>query len=398
MIILSSCEKAIDSGDIIVKFYGDAYEDIGYSVVKADNGYVITGQLTEISRNPGNYINGSEKKLGVIKTDSDGNIVWQKILGDKVSASGSKVIYDDGHIICVGYSFDSVTLQKDIYVAMMDADGNGLVQKIFKSEGNQYGTDIIKTPAGFLILGTTDVEQGSGESTGNAPGKKDILLLTINDNLDQLLPPVGKGFPGNDEGIAIRQERNGGYIVVGTTDRSDNSENGQAGDNICLFRVNVDGSTTQIRIIGNAEDESAADIEVLDDGYLVAGTIGKEGFDQRGYVWKIPSDIYDEPVSAHEILISKAASDKPSFSLKAICRYKTNSFLMAGQYREASSSRMLIFATDIDGNMINGKILVEGGTGNQVAFDVICDDENIIAVGKNSYENNSMISLLKFRF
>ena len=193
-ILLSSCEKSIDSGDNIVKYYGDAYEDIGYSVVKADNGYVITGQLTEITRNPGNYITGSEKKFGVIKTSSDGNIVWQKKLGDNVSAAGSKVIYNDGQIICIGYSIDSVTLQKDIFVAKMEADGGSLVQKIFKIDGNQYGTDIIKTPAGFLILGTTDVEQGSGESTGNAPGKKDILLLTINDNLDQLLPPVGKGF------------------------------------------------------------------------------------------------------------------------------------------------------------------------------------------------------------
>ena len=90
IIILSSCEKAVDNGDVIIKYYGDAYEDIGYSVVKADKGYVITGQLTEISRNPGNYITGSEKKFGVIKTGSDGNTVWQKMLGgDKISASGS---------------------------------------------------------------------------------------------------------------------------------------------------------------------------------------------------------------------------------------------------------------------------------------------------------------------
>ena len=43
--------------------------------------------------------------------------------------------------------------------------------------------------------------------------------------------------------------------------------------------------------------------------------------------------------------------------------------------------------------------MIGSGTGIQVAYDVIWDDDDkIIAVGKNSYENNSMISLLKFNF
>ena len=72
---------------------------------------------------------------------------------------------------------------------------------------------------------------------------------------------------------------------------------------------------------------------------------------------------------------------------------------MAGQAGTGSSAKMLIFVTDSDGNLVEGKQMIAGGTGAQVAYDVISDgDDNIIAVGKNSYETNSMISLLKFRF
>jgi hypothetical protein len=186
---------------------------------------------------------------------------------------------------------------------------------------------------------------------------------------------------------------------VGTTDRSELKADKQAGNNIFLLRVNADGSATQPRIIGGTADEYAADMEVLNDGYLIAGTTGSEGSVQQGYVWGISSNIYTAPIINHEIKIEPSSSAQPSFSVKAICRYKTNSIVMAGQVVIGSSAEMLIFVTDADGYLVEGKKKITGSTGVQVAYDVISDDDdNIIAVGKNSYENNSMISLLKFRF
>ena len=400
VMILSACEKTPDTNEVILKYYGDAYEDIGYSVAKVENGYVIAGQLTEIKRDVSNYITGSVKRFGVIKTSSDGNMIGERIiLGDSITAIASKVLaLTDGSIICTGY-VNSTKTQQDILVVKLDNKGKVLLQKIFSSDGNQYGTDIIKTQEGFLILGTTDKKrEPSTDFTGNAAGKKDILLVRINENLESVGLPVATGFIGNDEGKVLRNDINGGYIVVGTTDRSDKPKSEQAGNNIFLLRVNADFSATQFRILGGVKDEYAADIEVLSDGYFVAGTIGNDGDEQSGYVWTISSNINAEPVSEHAIDIEPSLTAKSSFSLKAICRYKTNSYLMAGQYGTGSTARMLVFSTDADGNFVEGKLKVEGGTGSQVAYDIISDGDDIIAVGKNSYENNSMISLLKFRF
>jgi hypothetical protein len=405
VIALSSCEKSQDREDVLFKLYGDVYEDIGYSIAKSGDGYVIGGQFTEIFRIGGNYIEINKsinnKKMAIIKTDINGIVIWKKSFGDKLTAIGSKVLaLDDGSVICTGYVVDSVTLQKDIFVVKIDADGNNPVQKIFKSAGNQFGTDIIQTPEGFLILGSTDVENSPvTDSTGNAAGKKDILLMRINTNLDQIGAfPTVKGFPGNDIGVAIKADINGGYIVVGTTDRSEYRNTQQAGNNILLLKVNSQGDVLKTRIIGGISDEYATDIAVLSDGYLVPVTVGSETTNQKGYILKVPADIYATPVFGPDIKFSTSANIL-SYSFKAISSYKSNSYVIAGQTGTTTSSKMLIFVLDANGNQVDGKEKIFGGSGAQAAYDVISDEnDNIISVGKNSYENNSMISLLKFRF
>jgi hypothetical protein len=398
--LLSSCERNSDINDILIKFYGDAYEDIGYSVSETDNGYVITGQITRLTRD-GNYILSDTNKVAVIRTDYEGNSIGEpQIFGGKLPGSGTKVLtLEDGTIVAVGYVVDTVTNKKDIYAVKLNPGGD-YDQLIYKRTGNQYATDVIQTQDGFLILGTTDIKrEPSTEVTGNAAGKKDIFLLRVNNNLDTLAPIPAVGFIGNDEGVAIKHDLGGGYIVAGTTDRSDRPASEQSGNNVFLLRVNSDGSTTQPRIVGGTLNETASDFEVLSDGYLIAGTIGDEGSaDQRGYIWKMPRDIYNEPDFMHEIVIEQFSASAP-FSINAMCKYKTSSFLLAGQHGTGLSSRMLIFSVDAFGELVEGRIKIVGATGTQEAFDVISDDsDNVIAVGSNSYENNSMICFLKFRF
>ncbi len=398
--VLLSCERNSDTNDILLKFYGDAYEDIGYSVSETNDGYVIAGQITRLTRD-GHYILRDTNKVAVIRTDYEGNAIGEpQIFGGKLPGSGTKVLtLGDGTIVAVGYVVDTVTNKKDIYAVKLNP-GGGYQQLIYKRKGNQYATDVIQTQDGFLILGTTDIKrEPSSEVIGNAAGKKDIFLLNVNNNLDTLAPIPAVGYIGNDEGVAIKHDIGGGYIVVGTTDNSDNSEPEQSGNNIFLVRVNSDGSTTQTRIVGGTLNETASDFEVLSDGYLIAGTIGNEGStDQRGYIWKMPLDIYDEPEFEHEIIIEQSSASSP-FSINAMCKYKTSSFLLAGQHGTGLSSRMLIFSVDAFGDLVGGRIKIVGGTGTQEAFDVISDDsDDIVAVGSNSYENNSMISFLKFRF
>ena len=405
LITILSCNKTEDLNNNILKMYGDALEDIGYGVTLADDGIIIAGQLTQVTRFGTNYIEAksSRAKMGLIKTGFDGNVIWQKSFGDKFPAVGKKaIVLEDGSVVCTGSITDTVTLLTDIFVVKTDNQGNIVAQKTYKTTGdiaNQTSRDILKTSEGFIILGTTDAErQPITDSTGNEAGKDDILLLRINSNLD-LLSSWATGFPGDENGVAIKNDIGGGYIVVATTDRSDKKATIQARDNILLLKVNTQGKDTQYRIIGNTDEEYASDIEVFSDGYLIAGTIGADGGDQHGYIWKMSQNIFDAPVYEHPVNIKSSTGTAVSFKINAISRYKSTSYVMAGQSGKGSTARMLIFLTDDEGNLLPDNVVYNGGTGSQSANDIISDEAgNIFAVGKNSYETNSMISLLKFRF
>jgi hypothetical protein len=386
-LLLFSCEKISDSE--ILKFYGDAYEDIGYSVARSEAGYLIAAQYTSIARN-GREITGSRKKMALITTDLNGIEIRKDTLGDKYAASGIKVIsMEDGSSVIAGYIVDPVT-SKDVYVVKVAPNGEGYTKKTYRLAGNQYATDIIKIASGYVILGTTDVARGSGDN-GNTQGKKDIFMILTNEALDTLRT-YRTGYTGDDEGIILKQATDGSYIVVGTTDRS---YQGQAGTNIFILNVGSDlAPGIPNKILGGVNNEYAADFEILKDGLLIVGTTEGAGNSRSGHVWKT-SGITGPVTEEHQIQLDPSTSE--SFSINAICRYKTNSFLMAGQYGSASSGSMLIFTTDQNG-YFTGNTKIAGGTGNQVAYDVISDGDDIVAVGKNSYESNSMITLLKFRF
>jgi len=404
LLILSSCKKTEDIDNNILRLYGDALEDIGYGIAKTDDGFVITGQLTEVARIGTNVIDNpnSVKKMGIIKTSQNGDVVWQKKFGDQSVNTGSKsVVLEDGSVVCVGYAIDNLTLLKEIFILKTDNQGNQVAQKTFKSrdgKSNQYGIDILKTSSGFIVLGATDAEKaGTSDSTGNVAGKKDILVMKLDNNFAQI-DSWAAGYPGNDEGVSIKPDIGGGYIVVASTDRSDKPATVQSMNNILLVKINTSGNFVQQRIIGGVAEENAADIEVLSDGYLVVSTVGTEVSVQSGYVWKLAQNIFEAPVYEHPIT-SESLSTTLSFRINAVSRYKTTSFVMAGQVGTGTSARMLVFLTDGEGNLLPGKSVISGGTGSQSVNDVISDDDgNIYAVGKNSYENNSMISLLKFRF
>ncbi len=388
---LAACERSDETGQIL-KFYGDAREDIGYSITAAGDGYFIGGQLTQVKRSPETGITGSSKKIGIIKTGLDGNVIWQNYFGGKFQGSGSKIIaLDDGSAVCAGQVTDTMTSKTDIFVVKVGSDGSTLSQKIFAMPGNQTSTDILKTTGGYFLLGTTDEQRAPvTDSSGNKAGKKDILLMKLLENLDQdpsvTISP--KGFPNDDYGAAIKKDLNGDYIIAGTTSFSTGDKPGQAGNNLWIIKVDSLGREIESAILGGAQDEVAADMEIVSNGYLLAGTIGS-GTGQSVYVMKVRSDTIDRaPVFTRTL-------GTGSWSVKAISRYRTSSFVLAGQ----AGTKMLLFVVDQDGNIMPDKQLVTGSYGSQAANDVIYDTEGyVVAVGRSLYETNSMICFLKLKF
>lgn len=393
--LAAACEKS-PGEDYVMKYYGDALEDIGYSVSIASDGYIIAGQFTDIVRENGKINTSlSNKNLAVIKTDWNGNVIWKASAGGKFSDWGRKIYQlEDGSLICVGTFTDTTTAQPgetDIFAVKLSSTGEILWQKTYGGPGNQTGIDVIKTGEGLLILGTNDIEKPpSLSSAGNIEGKTNIDILKISD-AGILTGYNNLGYPNNDEVVAIKNDFGGNLIILATTEMSDP---GMDRNNLLLIRIKANTDLVESKIIGDLTDEYAADLEVFDSGYLIAGTIGKESDDQQAFTRIIGRDLYgiqDPPVTFH--------IQGSSTSIKAISKYGNNSYILSGRTGSGNAGDMLVFEADASGNPVEGKVKISGSTGLQVANDVDSgNDGYIIAVGKNSYDYNSMITLFKFRF
>jgi len=396
--LLQSCEKNSER-PYNFRLYGDAYQDIGYSVLTVSDGYVIAGQLTVIKRKDGNYIESSNKNMGIIKVNWNGDVIWKVMAGGKYDDSGSKIYQlTDGSLICTGTLTDTTGTTpgpKDIYVVKLSSTGAVEWEQTFGGPGNQTGIDIIKSQEGFMVLGTTDIaREPISDSTGNKAGFSDLFFLRISDNGDSI-DSKAWGYPENEVPRSIKYDAPGSYIVFGTTDMI-NVNKGQLKSNMFLLKLNSDGNVSGgVKIIGGAADEYAADVEVLDDGYQIAGTVGKPGETQQIYAARFKQNIFEDPFYTKTFPVS----GQTSCAVNSVSRYGTDSFVLAG-YTGISSPRMLVFEIDKDGNEVAGHIMIHGSSGTEeVGYDVISgDDGYIIAVGRNTYDVNSMITFLKFRF
>ncbi len=400
LFLFVSCEKT-DDEQYTLKFYGDAYENIGYSVSILPDGYAIAGQFTDLTRQAGLGIVASDKNMGIIKTGWDGSVKWKLSAGGKWDDWGSKIYQNtDGSLICVGTSSDSTAadgLTTDIFVVKVSASGTIEWQKSYGGPGNQTGIDIVNTLNGnYMILGSTDVErQPLSASTGNISGNTDILLLKIKENGD-FVESIAYGYPGNDIGKVLTWNTDGTFLIYGTTDKSDPL---QGNNNLLLMKIDAAGSVTESKIIGTTLDEYAGGMVVLSDGYLLIYNVLQNDGSQEIHALKLSNNIYSAPVFDNNISVTNPLTNDKSAWVYSISKYKSDSFILAGQSGKGSSGKMMIIEIDASGNPVPEHQMFRGSTGLQVAYDVTSgDDGYIIAVGKNSYDVNSMITLLKFKF
>ena len=176
--------KIDDVGDLVWQhsFGGTGIERARDIAKTKDGGYVITGSTfstdVDISENKG------ESDIWLIKIDGAGNLVWNKSFGGtQFDASESVTTSKDGGFIIVGNSkspdMDANTNagENDIWVIKTDANGNMVWQKSFGGSGLDYGFDAVETSSGSIVLVG---EAASTDFPGvENKGDSDALIIKI---------------------------------------------------------------------------------------------------------------------------------------------------------------------------------------------------------------------------
>jgi len=239
-------------------FGGNSYDE-AYSVKQTtDGGYIVCG-FTE-TFGPG------AMAIYVVKTDSNGNLIWSKTYGGAVDDVGLSIQQtSDGNYIIAGSttSFGAGTCA--IYLIKIDVNGNILWEKTYGGVNSQTGCCVQQTiDGGFVILGYT---------TSFGAGGEDLYLIKT-DSAGGLTWSKTYGGAGNDEGSYVIQALDSGYILIGST-----WSFGAGSSDLYLVKTDVSGNLMWSKTYGGYAGDMGTYIEqTSDNGYIITGETMSFGF------------------------------------------------------------------------------------------------------------------------
>ncbi|MCK4366057.1 MAG: hypothetical protein KAW45_08395 [Thermoplasmatales archaeon] len=233
------------------KFGGDGH-DRGESVKQtSDGGYIITGS-TE-SYGAGN------RDIWLIKTDSNGNMVWDKTFGNSENDSGFEVIEisSGGYIIVGSTHLNEPWYRADLWLIKTDSNGNMIWDKTFEDEGHGVGMSVQEVnDGGFIITGQIS-------STGYA----DLWLLKTDSEGELLWDKKFDKYDHVDMGDSVKQTADGGFITGGSS-----LSDGLSVYDAWLIKTDSEGNLLWDKTFGgNGHDFGYSVQQTSDGGYIIAG-------------------------------------------------------------------------------------------------------------------------------
>ncbi|UEC42671.1 MAG: hypothetical protein METHAR1v1_760058 [Methanothrix sp.] len=181
-------------------FIGGSKDDGFSSMVETGGGYVLAG-TTE------SYGAGG-KDVWLVKTDLHGERIWEKTFGKSSDERGNSIIDLGDGLLVVGVTEDLGSGGRDLFLIKTDYEGEKLWEKTLGGPGDDGGMAALAVAGGVVILGQTD-SQGMGS--------QDLWLLKVSFEGDKIWEKTfgGRGF---DLGRSIVSTKDGGMAVAGWTE------------------------------------------------------------------------------------------------------------------------------------------------------------------------------------
>jgi hypothetical protein len=187
------------------KYFGGTYYDRGHSVqVTGDGGYIIAGETESFG--------AGKSDVYLIKTNSNGELEWNKTYGGPENDIGWCVrVTSDGGYIIAGLTDSYGVGGSDVYLVKTDSNGKLMWEKAFGRAGYDRGYCVqVTDDGGYVISGFV--------TASNVSLGYDVYLVKTDSNGD-LEWEKTFGGPDHDMGWCVQVTSDGGYILTGTTSR-----------------------------------------------------------------------------------------------------------------------------------------------------------------------------------
>jgi hypothetical protein len=206
----------------------------------------------------------------LIKTDLSGNELWNRTYGgagdDKGMAISSTT---DGGYVITGYWKPGVAGWRQLWVIKTDSGGNIEWDSKLGGELDDEGWAVMQTTDGGYVA--------AGYTASYGAGGADLWLISMDANGTEKWNTTFGGI-GDDFGSALIETSDGNYTIVGQTESFGNVYNDfddKTTVNAWMLKVTESGTELWNRSIGNIWYEYAEEIIETDDGgYFMAGSSG----------------------------------------------------------------------------------------------------------------------------
>ncbi len=205
-----------NGNEIWKKVFGGMNNDVAFSGQEtSDGGFIVAGVS-------GSFSGNGVEDVYLLKIDKDGNKIWEKTFGKKGrTEKGSSVRQtSDGGYIIVGQTVlggAQWVTESDVYLIKTDANGNEVWEKEFGGDFTDIGYFVEQaSDGGYIISGFT----GSFEDLSAT------YLIKTDANGNKVWEKTFEGTSGLSVRNTVQQTSDGGYIIAAGNMDTQNIQSG----------------------------------------------------------------------------------------------------------------------------------------------------------------------------
>jgi len=379
--LLFSCEREIspEQADRFIKFYGNYLMDEARDVETLDDGgYAICGidSLPDLG-----------KRMVLIVTDEYGNVKsgFPAYYTEEGLESGANSVVPirggQGGYLLAGFVERPVTgstsVQRDIFLVKASNSGQENWQRSYGSSEDEVILHAVeRISSGYMLAGY----QVKG-------GKSDILIMGIEEEGDSTRLGLNYNNPYAKNGTASFLLNTGdGYLCVCTYDKI-----GQDGTDILVLKFDDELSPIDENLTDDADEYGTCIIEEGPDQYLVLGNRINES--------RIVAVVHRIKTTGllitESVLVATISESNMDMIGERFVKTADGRCAVVGT-RRSGGTRDIFLQFLSSGELLDAGQIIYGASSDQSGADIdLPADGGIVLLGTTSYEENSLISLIK---